>query len=88
MEMQEQTKQRYIADEIGNEYQKWESPSLIKITAPTGTGKSYFVLHVLLRYAWQNGRRILYLVNRKILREQLKAELRDISYSCMHRKYG
>ena len=83
MEMQEQTKQRYIADEIGNEYQKWESPSLIKITAPTGTGKSYFVLHVLLRYAWQNGRRILYLVNRKILREQLKAELRDISYSCM-----
>ncbi len=86
MEMQEQTEQRYIADEIGNEYQKWESPSLIKITAPTGTGKSYFVLHVLLRYAWQNGRRILYLVNRKILREQLKAELRDISYSCMSQK--
>lgn len=86
MEIQEQTKKRYIADEIGNEYQKWDWPSLVKITAPTGTGKSYFVLHVLLRYAWQNGRRILYLVNRKILREQLKAELREISYSFM--SYG
>ena len=36
MEMQEQTKQRYIADEIGNEYQKW-AVSYTHLTLPTNS---------------------------------------------------
>lgn len=80
MEMQEQTKKRYIADEIGNEYQSWEKPSIIRIKAPTGSGKSYFILHILLKYACETNQKILYLVNRKILKKQLQEELDNIFY--------
>lgn len=38
---------KYLADQIGEEYKSWKEGELIFIQAPTGTGKSYFILNVL-----------------------------------------
>lgn len=68
-------KQRNVSEIIGDDYKKWQDGQDILITAPTGTGKTYFILHVLLDYAIQNNRKILYFVNRKVLQKQLIAEI-------------
>ena len=57
---------KYLADQIGEEYKSWKEGELIFIQAPTGTGKSYFILNVLLDWAVLNRVSILYLVNRKV----------------------
>lgn len=70
---------QYIAEEIGTDYQEWKPTDIILITAPTGSGKTYFVLNtLLLKRAIARGERILYLVNRKILKMQLETEIRKI----------
>lgn len=66
---------QYISAVIGEEYKKWMRGSIVQITAPTGSGKSHFILHVLLPYAICTGTKILYFVNRKILKKQLEKEL-------------
>ena len=66
---------RYISDEIENEYQKWTDGDIVFITASTGAGKSHFILNVYLDWIIQRGGRLLYLVNRRILREQLQNEV-------------
>lgn len=66
---------RYISDEIGNEYLKWTYGDIVFITASTGAGKSHFILNVYLDWIIQKGGRLLYLVNRRILREQLQNEV-------------
>ena len=53
----------YLADQIGEEYKSWKEGELIFIQAPTGTGKSYFILNVLLDWAVLNRFSILYLGN-------------------------
>lgn len=65
----------YISERIGDEYQNWKSRYEIFISAPTGSGKTHFILNVLLQYACQHGKRILYLVNRRILKEQMESEI-------------
>ena len=64
-----------VSDVIGGEYQKWKPNDKIFISSPTGTGKTYFILNVLLPYAYQKEKQILYLVNRRILKQQLEREL-------------
>lgn len=64
-----------IEDVIGEEYTKWGSQNIILISSPTGSGKTHFILNKLLEYAFQQGRSILYLVNRKILKEQIDDKL-------------
>lgn len=72
---------QFISDIVGKAYEKWRRGAVVKITAPTGSGKSYFILHTLLAYAIENELKILYLVNRKILKEQLESELKyNIQY--------
>ncbi len=66
----------YISDRISKEYENWKNGDLIFIEAPTGSGKTTFVLEHLLPYFHEKGKRILYLVNRKILKKQLKKELK------------
>lgn len=51
----------------------------IFITAPTGSGNSYFVLNKLLPYAYSKKVNILYLVNRKILKAQLQEYVKEIA---------
>lgn len=68
----------YISDEIGEKYLKWKERDIIFINAPTGSGKSYFMLHNFLKQVIKRGWRMLYLVNRRILKEQLKKELEEV----------
>ena len=67
----------YVEEKIEDRYQQWQPGTRIKIMASTGSGKSHFILHTLLKYAVSRGYRILYLVNRKILKKQLEDELRN-----------
>lgn len=72
---------RFISDEIGNEYQEWRIRNIIFLAAPTGSGKTTFVLEKLVEYAASKNAKILYLVNRKILKNQLNNIINmDIRY--------
>ncbi|MGF7009836.1 hypothetical protein M2146_000347 [Lachnospiraceae bacterium PF1-22] len=66
---------KFVSDEIGNEYEQWINRDLIFIETSTGSGKTHFVITKLLPYAIQHGRKILYLVNRRILKEQLEHDI-------------
>ncbi len=66
---------RYISEIIGEEYKMWEPGQVVLITAPTGSGKTTFILEQLLSFAAHNKKKILYLVNRKILKKQLKEKV-------------
>lgn len=57
------------------EIKSWKTGDLISITSGTGTGKSYFVRNLLYAIAKAEGKKILYLVNRKRLLQQIKQEL-------------
>lgn len=69
-----------VSDTIGNEYEKWGSNDIVFISAPTGSGKTYFILKIFLPYLAMQQKRILYLVNRRILKEQIEAELLSFPY--------
>lgn len=71
-------RKKYISEIIKTEYQDWKPGEVIFITASTGAGKSYFILHTYLQWAISKGWRILYLVNRKILQKQLREELKEV----------
>ena len=64
-----------VTDKIGEEYKQWSNYNKIFISAPTGSGKTYFILNVLLPFACSQNRKILFLVNRKILKLQLEKEI-------------
>ena len=72
--------EKNVADAIKDEYQNWNKYDKVFISSPTGTGKTYFILHVLLPYVSQQGKRILYLVNRRILKEQLESEISSFPF--------
>lgn len=64
----------YLTDLIADEeIVKWQRGQNILITAPTGSGKSSFILQKLLPIAAAQGKHILYFCNRKVLEEQLVA---------------
>lgn len=72
---------KYIADVIPNyEIQDWKLGDKIIINAPTGSGKSYFVINVLSKHAKASNNKILLLTNRKILKEQVEADIGNDSY--------
>lgn len=78
----------YISDKIGEEYMNWEGRNIIFITAPTGTGKSYFILHIFFKWIVRNNLKMLYLVNRKILKEQLEEELHGEVEDEIYQEFG
>lgn len=61
----------FISDVLTKEIERWEAGSEVMIQAPTGSGKTTFILEKLLPFALKNEREILYLSNRKILHAQL-----------------
>ena len=69
--------QKYISEIIGSEYMNWNPGDKYMINAPTGSGKTTFIIDVLLPYAIQNNRKILYLCNRKTLRDQILSRIGD-----------
>ena len=54
---------------------KWDAGDIIVISAPTGSGKSYFVKHTLRDFLVENGLRCLYLLPRVRIKEQFQQEL-------------
>lgn len=62
----------FIADSIGEDYLNWEPNSCIFIASPTGSGKTTFILEKLLLHAYKENKKILYLVNRTILKKQME----------------
>ena len=69
-----------VTDKIGEEYKQWSNYNKIFISAPTGSGKTYFILNVLLPFACSQNRKILFLVNRKILKLQLEKEISNFPF--------
>ncbi len=69
---------KYISELIGDAYRNWKPRDEILITSPTGSGKSYFILHTLLPYALGQGKHIVYFCNRKILCEQLQGDAEKV----------
>lgn len=69
----------YISNEIGSAYEHWKGGDCIFISSHTGSGKTHFILKTLLPFFAENNMRILYLVNRHILKEQLEGEIKNVS---------
>ena len=69
---------QYVSDLIKyDDIQRWRINEKILITAPTGKGKSYFIKNDLYNYCKLNNKKILYLTNRNILKNQFKKEIDD-----------
>lgn len=63
----------YIADLIGEDYKTWGEKKII-ISAPTGAGKTTFVIRILLAFHFMLRHKVLILCNRRLLREQYWSE--------------
>lgn len=61
---------RYVSERIGDDYLNWQVGRNILISTPTGSGKTTFVIDVLLRYAIRQGKHVVYYCNRRILNDQ------------------
>ena len=66
---------KYISDVVGDEFENWMLNQFVFIEAPTGSGKTTFILEKLVEFAALKGRKILYLVNRTILKKQLEEKI-------------
>lgn len=65
----------YIADSIRDEYEQWKGGDVVFISSPTGSGKTTFVLKTLLPFFSSKDQKILYLVNRTVLKKQLEEDI-------------
>lgn len=66
-----------VSDEIGESYKEWTPERPIIIHAPTGAGKTYFVLNILLPYIHHMGKKMVYLCNRSALQQQVENKLKN-----------
>lgn len=67
----------YVSEVIRDSYEKWNVGDCIFLEAPTGTGKTTFIIKGLLPYAKRLNAEILYLSNRFLLKEQIKQEIAE-----------
>lgn len=77
------TKQ-YMTDLVGEDYKNWNG--IVVFDAGTNSGKTYFILKVLLPWAYEQHKRILFLCNRDALRNQVEDDVCrmghvEVSYS-------
>ena len=63
-----------VRELIGFKYEQWDRNHLYFIDAATGSGKTEFILNVLLPYCAATGKRILYFVNRSLLKSQISQD--------------
>lgn len=66
---------QYVSEDIQEKYKEWKEGQMIFLSAHTGAGKTFFILNQLMEFAAISGKRILYLVNRSILKEQLEEQI-------------
>lgn len=67
----------YITEIIKQEYQKWNVGDCIFLQAPTGAGKTTFILKEFLPFVKSLNMEMLYLSNRFLLKEQIKQEIAE-----------
>lgn len=67
----------YLQDILGNDYRHWEFKESIFINAPTGMGKTTFVIEKLVPLAMESGQEVLFLSNRALLRDQVKIKIAE-----------
>lgn len=65
----------YIQEIMQDSYKSWGAKDIVFLEAPTGSGKTTFVLDALVPYARQNGKEVLFITNRTLLKEQLKVKV-------------
>lgn len=65
----------FVEDYVGSSFLTWKEGESVFINAPTGTGKTTFVLNQLMRKAQEEGKEILFLSNRYLLKEQIKVKI-------------
>lgn len=76
---------KYISDFIDNEYGSWTNEDIIFLSSPTGTGKTTFIFDKFLPYMKNKKKRILYLVNRSVLKKQLDKRHSNLPFE--HQNY-
>lgn len=76
--MRDEVRRRNVSEVIGDEYKDWKSGQIIYINATTGAGKTFFILNTLLPYVIASGKRLLYLVNRKVLKAQIETTVKSM----------
>lgn len=69
----------YLSTSIGESYKEWKNGDIYFISAPTGSGKSTFIIKDLLPHFAQMKKRILYLVNRTVLKQQIENDIIRLS---------
>lgn len=67
----------YVSEVIKDSYENWNVGDCIFLEAPTGAGKTTFIIKELLPYAKRLNAKILYLSNRFLLKEQIKKEIAE-----------
>lgn len=67
--IKEKEEKKYLADLIGDEFQGWQGKKVL-LTAPTGLGKTTFMISSVLPYCKRRRRKMLILCNRRLLRLQ------------------
>lgn len=73
---------KYLSELISNQYESWTAGDLVGIDAGTGKGKTYFCIHILGSYAKSNGKKVLFLCNRKKL-EKVTQRNCDEEFLCL-----
>lgn len=67
----------FVDEVIQNDFKSWRGRDTIFIESQTGSGKTTFILETLLPYVKSKGKEILYLSNRTLLNEQIKAKIAE-----------
>lgn len=76
------SQKKYLAEQIGDDFWEWNGKKIL-ISAPTGMGKTTFVVRVLLDHLRKRGKKLLILCNRRLLRLQYWNSIVDqfVSYA-------
>ena len=67
------SRKQYMADLVGDDFKHWKG--MVLFDAGTNSGKTYFILKVLLPWAYEHRKHILILCNREALRNQIEREV-------------
>ena len=65
---------QHVSDLIGTAFMNWFG-RIILIGCGTGRGKTYFALNVYVKWLLRQGKRVVYLCNRKKLEEQIDGDI-------------
>lgn len=65
----------FLSEIIADRFLNWDACDNVFIQTQTGSGKTTFILEILSKYAMQSRKEVLLLVNRKMLKNQIRQEL-------------